>query len=374
MPITALPTPPSRSDPANFADRGDAFLGALPTFVTEANALATATNQNEINAELAETNAETAQAAAEAARDLALTYRNNALTSANNASTSATNALNSENAAAASAASAAAIAGAFVSTSNTTWTPTIESRTFTVQAGEQYTAGIFVTIVSASLNSNWGFGQVTAYSGTSLTVDVQVISGSTSKSDWNISLTGTRGATGAAGTGVTPQTTGFTLTGGTTNSRTLTVIDTLSTSDLATLAGSQTLTNKTISYANNTLTGVVGTTATQTLTNKTITGIIETRVATSSNNLNLANANYFTHTVSGATTFTVSNVATTGSVNTLILDLTNGGSAAITWWANVRWAAGTAPTLTATGRDVLGFFTHDGGTNWSGLVLAKAMA
>ena len=40
MAITPLPTPPSRSDPANFADRGDAFLGALPTFVTEANALA----------------------------------------------------------------------------------------------------------------------------------------------------------------------------------------------------------------------------------------------------------------------------------------------------------------------------------------------
>jgi hypothetical protein len=44
MAITALPTPPSRSDPANFADRGDAFLGALPTFTTEANALATDVN------------------------------------------------------------------------------------------------------------------------------------------------------------------------------------------------------------------------------------------------------------------------------------------------------------------------------------------
>lgn len=246
MAITPLPTPPSRSDPANFADRGDDFLGALPTFATEANALAVATNQNEINAELAEVNAETAQAAAEAARDLALTYKNNALTSANNADTSEANALASEVAAAASAASAAAIAGAFVSTSTTTWTPTIESRTFTVQAGEQYTAGIFVTIVSASLPSNWGFGQVTAYSGTSLTIDVQVISGSTSKSDWNISLTGSRGAKGDAGTGVTEQTTGFTLTGGTSSSKTFTVVDTLSTSALATLTGSQELTNKTI--------------------------------------------------------------------------------------------------------------------------------
>ena len=47
MPITPLPTPvPSRADPANFAARGDAFLAALPTFATEANALATEVNEN----------------------------------------------------------------------------------------------------------------------------------------------------------------------------------------------------------------------------------------------------------------------------------------------------------------------------------------
>jgi hypothetical protein len=39
MPITALPTPPTRSDPATFAARGDAFLSALPTFGAEANVL-----------------------------------------------------------------------------------------------------------------------------------------------------------------------------------------------------------------------------------------------------------------------------------------------------------------------------------------------
>jgi len=40
MTITALPTPPTRSDPATFAARGDAFMTALPTFATQANALA----------------------------------------------------------------------------------------------------------------------------------------------------------------------------------------------------------------------------------------------------------------------------------------------------------------------------------------------
>jgi hypothetical protein len=40
MSIDALPTPPSRANPTTFADDGDAFLAALPTFQTQANALA----------------------------------------------------------------------------------------------------------------------------------------------------------------------------------------------------------------------------------------------------------------------------------------------------------------------------------------------
>lgn len=44
MAITALPTPPSRSDPGTFAARGDAFMTALPTFATEANVLQTDVN------------------------------------------------------------------------------------------------------------------------------------------------------------------------------------------------------------------------------------------------------------------------------------------------------------------------------------------
>lgn len=116
---------------------------------------------------------------------------------------------------------------------------------------------------------------------------------------------------------------------------------------------------------------VVSTTETQTLTNKTLTGVREIRVAVAGSNIDCLLANYFTRTISGATTLTVSNVAGTGSSTSFILDLTNGGSATITWWSGVKWAGGTAPTLTAAGRDVLGFFTHDGGTTWTGLMLGK---
>lgn len=49
MTITTLPTPPTRSDPTNFASRADAFLAALPTFGDEANALAAAMNLNATN-------------------------------------------------------------------------------------------------------------------------------------------------------------------------------------------------------------------------------------------------------------------------------------------------------------------------------------
>ena len=100
----------------------------------------------------------------------------------------------------------------------------------------------------------------------------------------------------------------------------------------------------------------------------TLSGVKEVRIAiTTDINLNLAN--YFTKTISGATTLTVSNIPSTGTVASFILDLTNGGSSTITWWGNIRWAGGTAPNLTASGRDVLGFFTHNNGSDWTGLVL-----
>lgn len=79
--------------------------------------------------------------------------------------------------------------------------------------------------------------------------------------------------------------------------------------------------------------------------------------------------NHFTRTVTGATSWTASNVPASRYYG-FVLRLTNGGLGAQTWFSNTKWAGGTAPTLTAAGTDILGFYTTDGGTTWYGLSLA----
>jgi len=100
-------------------------------------------------------------------------------------------------------------------------------------------------------------------------------------------------------------------------------------------------------------------------------GIREYKNTLAANNIDLNLGNYFTKTISGATTLTVSNIPSTGNAFCFVLDLTNGASATITWFAGIKWPGGTAPTLTASGRDVLTFFTHDGGTTWTGILSGK---
>lgn len=68
--ITTLPTPPSRQDPLNFAERADDFLGALPAFGTEANALATDMNADALAVSDAVVSANAASAAANAAANV----------------------------------------------------------------------------------------------------------------------------------------------------------------------------------------------------------------------------------------------------------------------------------------------------------------
>jgi hypothetical protein len=110
----------------------------------------------------------------------------------------------------------------------------------------------------------------------------------------------------------------------------------------------------------------------------TLTGVKETKVAIAAAEIDLALGNYFTKSSVGTLTLTLTNQATTGSVSAFVLELANGASPAVTFTFNagstVTWAAATAPTLTASGTDVLAFFTYDGGTTWRGFVLGLGMA
>jgi hypothetical protein len=83
--------------------------------------------------------------------------------------------------------------------------------------------------------------------------------------------------------------------------------------------------------------------------------------------IDLLNGNYFSATVTGATTWTFSNPLASPNACGFVLELTNAGASAITWPAAVKWPGGTAPTLTTSGVDVLVFITDDGGTNWRGI-------
>jgi len=155
-------------------------------------------------------------------------------------------------------------------------------------------------------------------------------------------------------------------------------------STLVSLVSADTLTNKTINYANNTLVGVASLgantfTATQNLADNIVQRPVlkdyaETKVAMAANAVDLALGNVQTKTISGAQTLTFSNPPASGLAGSFTLILTNGGSAAVTFPSSVDWPAATAPTLTPSGVDVLTFVTIDGGTIWYGIASGIGMA
>ena len=86
--------------------------------------------------------------------------------------------------------------------------------------------------------------------------------------------------------------------------------------------------------------------------------------------VNLEDGNVFSKTISGTTTLTFTNPSAVGT-SSFSLILTNGGSATLNF-PTVKWPAATAPTLTASGIDVLVFVYH--GSTWYGIASGIGMA
>lgn len=87
--ISALPTAPSTQRPATFNTEADAFVAALPTFVSEANALATEAATNAQRSEDANATAQSAKDAAQASAQTANEAKEAAARSASEAQSSA---------------------------------------------------------------------------------------------------------------------------------------------------------------------------------------------------------------------------------------------------------------------------------------------
>lgn len=96
----------------------------------------------------------------------------------------------------------------------------------------------------------------------------------------------------------------------------------------------------------------------------------QTVIAVSASAIDCSLGNYFTKTATGALTWTFSNVPSSRAY-IAVLELTDGGAGTQTWPASVKWPGGIAPTLTASGVDLLGFITDDSGATWRGVLLQK---
>mgnify|MGYP001560152309 CR=1 FL=1 len=123
-------------------------------------------------------------------------------TSVANAGSSATASASSATASATSATNAANSAAQLIGTSTSSHDlgSGIGSKAFTTQAGKFFAAGTQLLITSDSAPSTkYMHGISTAYSGTSLTVDVSTIVGTGTLTDWTIRVSGIKGAAGSTG-------------------------------------------------------------------------------------------------------------------------------------------------------------------------------
>jgi hypothetical protein len=82
-------------------------------------------------------------------------------------------------------------------------------------------------------------------------------------------------------------------------------------------------------------------------------------------NIDCTSGNYYIKTITGSSTFTVSNAPASGSAYSFTLEVIH-TSGTITWFSGLEWPGGTAPTLTTGKTHLFMFLTDDGGSRWRG--------
>lgn len=150
------------------------------------------------------------------------------------------------------------------------------------------------------------------------------------------------------------------------------------------VTGAMSATHTELNYAVGVTSALAGVNQTATLTNKTltspavntpvITGGRETKVAMASNEIDLAAGNWFTKTITGDISLTTTTVPASGTVASFLLELTNAGAHTITWMSGMKWEGGIQPTWTSSGKDLIAVYTHDGGSTWNGIAVARNLA